>query len=211
MFNDPFGEDNNSYWIPYADFLAGVAMIFLVVAALMLFHITDPNKKNKTDEIKSPGTVMVEAFWKEDADVDLWVKSPGDIPVGYSRKNGKYFDLLRDDLGRKWEKGGQMHHENAYTRNAPEGEYIVNLHQYSNLSKSSYPIEVEVIVQIVKQVAEPIETQNTPITKIMRTTVPLISEGQQTTVIRFRLDDKSEVIQDSINHDQIPLREATTK
>lgn len=206
MFNDPFGEDNNSYWIPYADFLAGVAMIFLVVAALMLFHVTDPSKDNKTDDVKSPGTVMIEIFWKQEIDIDLWVKSPGDLPVGYSRKNGKYFDLLRDDLGRKWEKGGEMHHENAYTRNSPEGEYIVNLHEYSNIYNVELPIEVEVVVQIVKP-----QESGAPITKVLRTKVQVTSYAQEITVVRFRLDEKSEVIQDSINHNQIPLREAAKK
>ena len=33
-----------------------------------------------------------------DVDIDLWVKAPDDIPVGYSNQGGLFFNLLRDDL-----------------------------------------------------------------------------------------------------------------
>ncbi len=89
--NDPFGQDSSSLWIPFADFLAGVLSIFLVVAVLMVMHLTVPQKKAEDSQIKSPGSITILVTWKEDVDVDLWVKSPDDEPVGYSRKQGKFF------------------------------------------------------------------------------------------------------------------------
>jgi hypothetical protein len=200
---DPFDENHTSYWIPYADFLAGVLVIFAVVAIMMLFQVTDPKQKMKDGDIKSPGTVMVETFWKENTDVDVWVKSPNDLPVGYSRKTGRYFDLLRDDLGNKYEASANIHHENVFSRNAPEGEYVVNLHMYSNRDNSPFPIEVTVDVRIVKSS----DNDKIPIIKVLRTKVPLIKLGEEVTVVRFRLDAEANLVPDSINHSSMPLRE----
>lgn len=200
---DPFGDRDSSYWITFFDFMSGVLAVFLVVAVLMLMHFNEQKQKNKETDIHSPGTVMVEAFWKEDADVDVWVKSPNDIPVGYSRKSGKFFDLLRDDLGRKYEKAASLHHENVYSRNAPEGEYIVNLHMYSNFESAQFPIEVEVVVQVVKTMGD----NYSPITRILRTKIPLTKLAEEVTVVRFRLDTDANIVPDSINHEQMPLRE----
>src|SRR2546421_487736 len=80
---------------------AGNALAYLVIGALALAHVA------KTDEEQSkgqtpPGNVIVEMFWDKaiDADVDLWVQAPGDVPVGYSNKSGVIFNLVRDDLGK---------------------------------------------------------------------------------------------------------------
>ena len=201
---DPFDGDHNSYWIPYADFLAGVAMIFLVTAIMMLFHLSDPKQKNKEGEITAPGTVMVEMFWKENADVDLWVKSPNDVPVGYSRKQGKYFDLLRDDMGWPSDKVAGLHHENAFSRNAAPGEYIVNVHMYSDRGPPplEFPVEVEIAVQIVRNPG----ADKSALQKVIKTKIQLIHMGEEITVVRFQLNDRMELIPDSINQDQIPLR-----
>lgn len=39
--------------------------------------------------------------WPSDMenDVDLWVKAPGEGPVGFWNQGGEVFNLLRDDLG----------------------------------------------------------------------------------------------------------------
>jgi hypothetical protein len=198
---DPFDADPKSYFIPYADFLASIASIFLVVAALLTLYLHDPSKHKKDADIKSPGSVMVETFWKEDVDVDTWVKSPDDRPVGYSRKDGKDFDLLRDDLGMPYERVADHHHENVFARVSPAGEYIVNLHMYASRGKAVFPIAVEVEVTI-KRGDQPIEN-------VIHTTVNLMEEGQEVTVVRFKLNQQGELIRDSINHDSIPLREST--
>jgi hypothetical protein len=203
---DPFNDEHHNSWIPFTDFMAGVLAVFLVVAGLLLFHLQDPNTKTKEGDIHSPGTVMVETFWKPDCDVDTWVKSPDDIPVGYSRKSGKYFDLLRDDLGMEFERAAGMHHENVYSRNAPPGEYIVNLHMYSSrsLSEQPYPFEVEVIVQVVRPAED--GTTNPPTKTVIKTKISIDHEGEEVTVVRFQLDDKANVVPGSISHEQIPIR-----
>ena len=76
---------------------------------------------------------MIEARWPDgvDADVDLWVQAPGDVPVGYSNKGGAIFNLLRDDLGQRADATG-MNYEVSYARGMPAGEYTANLHLYRN-------------------------------------------------------------------------------
>lgn len=202
---DPFDNDHNSYWIPFADFLAGVLSIFLVVAVLLTLHLTDP-RKEKNGDITSPGAVLVEIYWAEDVDVDLWVKSPGDDrPVGYSRKQGIYFDLLRDDLGFEYEKVADRHHENAYARSAPPGEYVVNIHMYSirGASASIFPIKVDVAVQVVKS---KIPNQEKTVTNVIHTNLNLIALDQEATVVRFRLDADGEIVPGSLNYEPMPLR-----
>lgn len=201
---DPFGDDQNSYWIPFSDFLAGVLSIFLVVAIMLVFHLNDPKHKTQEGEIKSPGSVMVETYWKEDMDVDVWVKSPEDKPVGYSRKQGKFFDLLRDDLGFQYELVAGRHHENVFARNTVAGEYVVNLHMYGTYGRS-LPIAVEVSVQIVKHGDS--ESTKSDIRRVIKTTINLTELGQETTVVRFSLDKEGNLIEDSISHEPMRLRE----
>lgn len=201
---DPFDNDHHSYWIPFADFLAGVLSIFLVVAVMLTLHLTNP-KTAKTGDITSPGAVLVEIYWKEDVDVDLWVKSPGDDrPVGYSRRQGVYFDLLRDDLGFPGDKVADRHHENAYARSAPPGEYDVNIHMYSirGLTDSVFPIKVDVAVQLVNNNTREEKT----ITDVIHTKLSLIALDQEATVIRFRLDADGQIVPGSVNYEPIPLR-----
>ena len=72
---------------------------FIIIVLLLLPWL---NIKAQDEATKEPaGSVIVEAFWPEDrdVDVDLWVKAPEDIPVGYSNRGGLFFNLLRDDLG----------------------------------------------------------------------------------------------------------------
>ena len=74
---------------------------FVAIVLLLLPHLNPPAKADNEPTLP-PGNVIVEIRWPDDldTDVDLWVKAPGDIPVGYSNKGGVTFNLLRDDLGR---------------------------------------------------------------------------------------------------------------
>jgi hypothetical protein len=201
--SDPFNNDSHSHWIPFADTLAGILAIFLVVAVLLTFHI-QVEKKNHEADIVSPGAISVVISWKEDVDVDLWLRSPGDNPVGYSRKQGLYIDLLRDDLGRDFERVGDHHEENAYARSTPPGEWIVNLHMFANRSGAAFPIKVAVSVTIAKKGQDQKETSK----RVINATAFLTSEGQELTVIRFKIDGNADLVAGSVNDEQIPLRSA---
>jgi hypothetical protein len=106
------------------------------MSVLMMTVVNPPNNASETDNIQAPGNVIIEAQWadKLDADVDLWVQAPGNVPVGYSNKSGEVFNLLRDDLG-KVHDITDLNYEVAYSRGTPGGEYVVNVHMIA-LSRS---------------------------------------------------------------------------
>jgi hypothetical protein len=199
--SDPFDNGHHNHWIPFADFLSGVLSIFLVVSILLTFHLTEAKKTNDAD-IASPGSIYVDVTWKEGVDVDLWVKSPHDVPVGYSRKGGLYIDLLRDDLGRDMERVGDHHEENAFARSTPPGEWIVNVHMYANRENATYPIRVDISVTISKKDSNQKEASK----KVIKATVELTKLGQEITVMRFKIDGNADLIDGSVNDTQIPLR-----
>ena len=132
-----------------------------------------------------------------DADVDLWVEAPGDVPVGYSNKGGSVFNLLRDDLGHINDPG-RLNYEVAFSRGRPAGEYTVNVHLYTNKQKT-YPVEAEVYIGIKK-------LATAGITRISYKKVKLMEIGQETTVLRFKLDDDGDLIFGSLHDLPKPLR-----
>ncbi|UCH74185.1 MAG: hypothetical protein JSU82_18075 [Rhodospirillales bacterium] len=167
---------------------------FVTIVVLLLPHLNPPTKP--TDE-QQPGNIIVELHWPDDmnTDVDLWVKAPGDKPVGYSNRGGRVFNLLRDDMGHVNDVG-KLNYEIAFSRGAPQGEYIVNLHLYSN-SDGRKVVPTQVTVGIKKD-------EKGTMRVIHRRQVELAHTGQEITVIRFTLDEKSEVLPDSL-HD-LPRR-----
>lgn len=166
----------------------------------MLLTVVNPKAKAEKDDTSSPpGVVSVEAIWPPslDADIDLWVQAPGDVPVGYSNKGGAIFNLLRDDLGNMLDLSG-LNYENAYSRGVYAGRYIVNLHFYRN--RAGEPVvPVKVFVSVKN------ETNGT-MKKILMSEVKMDAEGKEVTVFRFELDDKGELVKGSVDQLQTELR-----
>src|SRR5262245_19785264 len=79
-------EETLTVWLDTALLMLGG---FVLMAVLMM-TVMNPRAKSSEAGIQSPGNVIIEAQWgdKLDADVDLWVEAPGDVPVGYSNKSG---------------------------------------------------------------------------------------------------------------------------
>jgi hypothetical protein len=132
-----------------------------------------------------------------DTDIDLWVRAPGDVPVGYSNKSGVIFNLLRDDLGRNADPT-QLNYEVSYSRGVPPGEYAVNLHMYRNKSKVS-PVKVTVVTSVKKPNSESAK-------QILTSSIDLMTENQETTVYRFKLTEAGELVPGSVNSLPKPLR-----
>lgn len=169
---------------------------FVLIAFILLLHFNPVAKEMAADP---PGNVIVEITWpvEMDVDVDLWVKGPGTKPVGYSNKGGELFNLLRDDLGHKRDHSG-INHEIVYSRGIRKGEYIVNLHLYSNYTRQ-WPVPVNVRVSRKVDSASNIEY-------ILERQVDLVSWSQELTVFRFRLTEQGELLKDSVNAIATPLR-----
>lgn len=170
---------------------------FVAIVLLLIPHLNPPAKAE--NDTPSPGNVIVELRWPDEinADVDLWVEAPGDVPVGYSNKGGLVFNLLRDDLGLHADFS-QLNYEVSYSRGIPEGEYTVNLHLYRDLS-GKLPINANVVVSI-----KPSPDQAAK--QVLATKVLLKTEGEEVTAFRFSLDQKARLVKGSVHDLPKPLR-----
>jgi hypothetical protein len=171
---------------------------FVVLVILLLPHLNPPGAKS-AEGTTPPGNVIVEVRWPDeiDADVDLWVQAPGDVPVGYSNKGGAVFNLLRDDLGKRADVTG-LNYETSYSRGILPGEYAVNLHLYRNPSKA-YPVPVTVVTS-VKQAA------NEAARQLLASKALLVREGEELTVYRFGLSTAGALVAGSVHSLHKPLR-----
>ena len=176
--------------------LALTGFIFMVV--LLLPFVNPPTEnENNTDP---PGNVIIELFWdnNRDVDIDLWVKAPEDIPVGYSNKGGLFFNLLRDDLG-KYKDNSPINYEVSYSRGISEGTYIANLHLYREDKSPFQPIDVKLVVSVV----DPDTNQRK---QILLSNKELSKVGEELTIFQFVLDKKGKLDKNSINYNFVKLR-----
>lgn len=191
MIYNPFDDSDDGGGTVFRDVIMLALMGFVVIVILLLPHI-NPSKQKENVDINPPGNVIIEIQWPDDldTDVDLWVQGPGDVPVGYSNKGGKLFNLLRDDLG-KSNDATTINYENSFSRGIVEGEYTVNLHLYRNVS-GVLPITVIVVVSVK-------ENPDASTKQILTRTVDLLSVGQEITVFRFELNKHGKLDVESVH------------
>jgi hypothetical protein len=188
--------------VSFRDMLFLLVFAYLVIGAIALAHVAK-NDEEKTQGAPPPGNVIVEITWDKaiDADVDLWVQGPGDVPVGYSNKSGMIFNLVRDDLGRGGDPNS-MNYEVAYGRGHWAGEYVVNVMLYRSRDRK---IPVPVVAKVSLQ------GEKGQVRQVVQSNVELAFEGQETTVFRFKLDQKGQFIADSLNRFHKSLRAASNQ
>lgn len=172
---------------------------FVAIVIILLPHLNPPGKAVKS--ATPPGNVIVELRWPDslNTDVDLWVKGPRDVPVGYSNQGGLIFNLLRDDLGHR-DDASNVNYEVAYSRGRPAGEYTVNVHLYRNASGQS-PVPVSVVASLKK------DPQASAI-PLVQTDLSLQHLNQEVTAFRFRLTEKGDLVPGSIHNLPKELRAA---
>jgi hypothetical protein len=187
---DRFEHDDAG--IVFRDLMTLALCGFVVCVVLIMPHINPPGAKT-TANAAPPGNVMVEIRWPDqiDADVDLWVQGPGDVPVGYSNKGGRVFNLLRDDLGKR-NDATDLNYENSYSRGIVPGDYTVNVHLYRD-SDRVYPVPVTVVTSVNRP--KDGHTQQLLASKVM-----LNHEGEETTVYRFRLTAAGDLVPGSVTN-----------
>ena len=180
---DPLDEDGAA--TVFRDVILLALLGFVALVILLLPHVNPP--ETKTDDLMTPGNVIVEIKWPEtvDADVDLWVKAPGDGAVGWSQRGGAIFDLLRDDLGSRNDLTA-ANYEMAYSRGVPEGEYIVNVHMYRN-DTEIWPVPVYIVVSVKLSIEKPAR-------EILLRKVELVRVDQEETVLRFDLNQAGHTV-----------------
>lgn len=185
--------------IVFRDLITLALAGFVVCVILILPHINPAKAKPRPEGQEPPGNVVVELRWPDaiDADVDLWVQGPGDVPVGYSNKGGRLFNLLRDDLGHRGDVSG-LNYEVSYSRGILAGEYVVNVHLYRD-NAGALPIPVTVVASVKPSVGESAR-------QLLARTIELGREGEERTVFRFRLDERGGLVAGSVHDLDMPLR-----
>jgi hypothetical protein len=157
---------------------------------------TEPDREANAAD---PGNVVIEMIWPADmdADVDLWVRAPGDLPVGYSNKGSAIVNLLRDDLGH-YNDLTDINYEVTYSRGIVAGEWIVNVHAFRNDVNNPPPIPVSVVISVKKP------TDDRP-NQVYEKEVVLHRLGQELTAVRFKLTREGDLVRGSINDLQYSL------
>lgn len=184
--------------IIFVDVVFNVLFVVMACVAILLFWINPPTKSSDAETF-APGNVIVEIRWPDeiDADVDLWVRAPADVAVGYSSKAGRIFNLLRDDLGHRGDATG-LNYEVAYARGIPAGEYVVNVHLYRDpLALPRVPVPVVVAISLKRPATD-------SVSQILTKRVELTHLGQEITVFRFRFDEHGALAPGSVH--ALPLR-----
>jgi hypothetical protein len=195
-------EEQDDSDVVFRDVITLALLGFVSLVIIMLPHINPAKPKQEDSKAaQAPGNVIVEVRWddKIDADVDLWVQAPGDVPVGYSNLGGQVFNLLRDDIGFR-NDASNLNYENAFSRSIPAGEYAVNLHMYFNRA-NVWPVKAKVLVSTIKPSGISRVSQ-----QILVSDVALKRQGEEITVFRFKLDDHGDLVPGSVNANPKKLR-----
>ena len=168
----------------YRDLLIALLVVFMAMAALALVAAAKAEKAG----IKAGG-LAIEMRWQmsANADVDLWVKAPGDEAVGYAHMGDAHCNLLRDDLGRYLDPESR-NEEMTICRGTDPGEWVVDTMLYRTYD-GQVPVKVTVTVTRLADVA----------TQILSRTVEIPAQGDQVTVFRFRIDEHGDFVPDSEN------------
>ncbi|MCH8139404.1 MAG: hypothetical protein IH926_10750 [Proteobacteria bacterium] len=181
--------DEDAWGTVFRDVILLALVGFVAMVIMLLPHITVAKKES--EQTKVPGNVIVEMHWPSNqaVDVDLWVKAPGQFPVGFWNQGGEIFNLLRDDLGIVGDATDE-NYEIVYSRGIPQGEYIVNVHMYGPL-----PPGVTVPVNVVVSVRKKYDDTN----QILKTNIKLTRRNQEETAFRFKLTGDGDLVPGSVS------------
>ena len=166
---------------------------FVALVVMMIPFINPPAETELETSTTEPGNVIVEIHWPPelDADIDLWVRAPGDIPVGYSNKGTALVNLLRDDLG-QFNDLTESNYEVTYSRGIVAGEWIVNLHAFRMDPERPPPYTIRTVVSVMRpDFLRPVQ--------ILEKQTDLTRLGQERTVFRFKLNQEGKLIRGSTN------------
>ena len=191
-------SESNENDIVFRDVILLALTGFISMVILLLPFVNPPTEEESSSN--PPGNVIVELFWdnKRDVDIDLWVRAPDDIPVGYSNKGGLFFNLLRDDLG-IYKDNSPINYEVSYSRGISKGIYIANVHLYREDKAPFKPIVAELLISVV-------DPDSNKRKQILKTSKILEEVGKEITVFQFELDNKGKLNKNSLNNEYIMLR-----
>ena len=172
--------------------LVGFAFLFIVA-----FLLIKPEAKREDFDRKAEFIVVMEWDKERQDDIDLYVQDPSNTIVHFRNARANFMHLDKDDLGKRndtimvngVEKIVKINREVVTIRGIVPGEYIVNVHYYSDYSEHANvtrgpmsPLEVKVIVHKVN-----------PYSEVWQGIKPFTKKGQEETFIRFTMDKEGNV------------------
>jgi hypothetical protein len=181
-----FGDDGT--FVPFTDIVLNVLLgfTFLVLIALALVK---PEAKAGSVDIKAE--VLITVSWPDGAedDVDVYVRDPLGNIVWYFGKEKGLLNLERDDRGAFHDtvlvNGARvenpLNQETVTLRGIVPGEYVVNIYDYSSMTKGNLPVAVRV------------EKLNPKVSVIFYGVHDLTRTGEEATMVRFTLDSDGKV------------------
>ena len=174
-----------------------IIVIFASIAIILLPHLNPKSVQQSEAGVGTEESVIFEISWDNelDADVDLWVRAPGDTAVGYSNKGAIVCNLLRDDLGQLGDPL-RINHEQTVCRGlVPDQEYTVNVHAFRG---SVWPIDV--MLQVTTKTAKGSAIQ------AFHASGRLDRGGDEITLANFKLDQDGHLRPETIDTLYRPLR-----
>ena len=167
--------------------LVGFAFLFIVA-----FLLIKPEAKREDFDRKAEFIVVMEWDKERQDDIDLYVQDPSNTIVHFRNARANFMQLDKDDLGKRndtimvngVEKIVKINREVVTIRGIVPGEYIVNVHYYSDYSEHANvtrgpmsPLEVKVTVYKVN-----------PYSEVWQGTKTFTRKGQEETFVRFTMD-----------------------
>ena len=118
--------------------LVGFAFLFIVA-----FLLIKPEAKREDFDRKAEFIVVMEWDYERQDDIDLYVQDPSKTIVHFRNARANFMHLDKDDLGKRndtimvngVEKIVKINREVVTIRGIVPGEYIVNVHFYSDYSE----------------------------------------------------------------------------
>jgi hypothetical protein len=193
MFDD-FGLNGREE--PFDPFSVMLFKALQVVAFLFFLALLAMAPKTTEGKVDSKAEFIITMDWPDSHpdDLDLMVEDPGGNIAWFRHKEAGFLTLDRDDRGGVHDTivingkrvATPIREEVTTIRGLVAGEYTVNVSHY--VATTGKPVPANVRVQKLNPVAR----------VIYEGQVTVDHKGDEKTVVRFRLDDKGDVV--DINH-----------
>jgi hypothetical protein len=193
---------NNRPWhgssLSFIDMLWNLLLAFTMLFALSFLQIAVNNEAKKMPELKAEYIVQLDWNDYSPADMDLWLKSPGDS-IGYMHPSNGWVTLDRDDRGINnfVPVPGQeaeilpLRREVISIKKKVPGRYIIDVmfyrmnHSGDPLAEKNTVVPVPCRVQLI---------QVNPFKVIYSRDFKMGTEGEEVTAFSYVVNDKGEVV-----------------
>ena len=128
--------------LAFTDLLFNILLGVFILYWLASLLINDPESK----QIDTVAQALIILEWPDESgnDIDLWVRDPNGVIVGYQNRDAGNMSLERDDLGAANDiitLGGKQvklkrNHEVITLRGFSPGKYMISVHYYRHANNS---------------------------------------------------------------------------